>query len=267
MKKTRIVTLVCGVLALFVPSILSAAGSVTLSTPVQAPEGNPPNGIPVVVTVDATPSGGASINGVYLLYRTLAAGAQSWWITNEMEVVTGDTYTKSIPPLAAGTVEYRVSCIYNDVEVQESAVASYTVSDLPSIGSGRYMPFTTTWTTVIESNYYFNVDSGAWTGSGIYRSALGSRVPDGGSSPVYQLMSIQGAYIQSPPLQGGVGTIYYTSQMSLAFHTGRVLIQVTTNDTPGSDDWETVRSLTRTTRRSAGMRSPALSSMMSPGTT
>ena len=40
MKKTRIVTLVCGVLALFVPSILSAAGSVVLSTPVQAPEGN-----------------------------------------------------------------------------------------------------------------------------------------------------------------------------------------------------------------------------------
>lgn len=118
---------------------------------------------------------------------------------------------------------------------------TYTYVDTPTVASGRYMPFSTTWTSDGGSNYHFDVDSGAWTGSGIYRSALGSRVPDGGSSPVYQLMSIQGAYIQSPPLQGGVGTIYYTSQMSLASHTGRVLIQVTTNDTPGSDDWETVK--------------------------
>ena len=48
-------------------------------------------------------SGGASINGVYLLYRTLAAEAQSWWVTNTMEVVSGDTYSLAIPALAAGT--------------------------------------------------------------------------------------------------------------------------------------------------------------------
>ena len=243
MRHSFVTAFAGAVLLLGAPSLLLAAGSVTLSTPVQSPAGNPPNGIPVTVTVDAVPSGGASINGVYLLYRTLAAGAQSWWVTNGMDVVSGDTYSLAIPALAAGTVEYRVSCRFNDVEVQESAVASYTVSDLPSIGSGRYMPFATTWTTVVESNYSFSVDSGAWTGSGLYRSALGSRVPDGGSSPVYQLMAIEGAYIQSPPLQGGVGTIYFTSQMSQAYHTGRVLVQVSTNDAPGSGDWETVKIL------------------------
>ncbi|MGI6099760.1 MAG: hypothetical protein ACOYD3_08385, partial [Kiritimatiellia bacterium] len=81
MKKTHVVALVCGALALFVPSFLAAQGSVTLSSLAQAPAGNPPNGIPVTITVDAVAGGGASINGVYLLYRTLAEGAQDWWVT------------------------------------------------------------------------------------------------------------------------------------------------------------------------------------------
>lgn len=243
MKKTHVVALVCGALALFVPSFLAAQGSVTLSSLAQAPAGNPPNGIPVTITVDAVAGGGASINGVYLLYRTLAEGAQDWWVTNEMAVAEGDTYTGTIPPLAAGEVEYRISCLFDETNVQETDVASYTISDLPSVASGRYMPFDETWTQVVESNYYYNVDSGAWTGSGIRRSAIGSRVPDGGTSPVYQLLAIEGAYIQSPSLQGGVGSIYFTSQMSNPYHSSRVLVQVSTNSAPESGDWETVKVL------------------------
>ncbi|NLF85584.1 MAG: hypothetical protein GX571_05710, partial [Lentisphaerae bacterium] len=194
-------------------------------------------------TVDAVPSGGASIDGVYLLFRTRAAGAQEWWITNEMDVVSGDTYTKPIPPLAAGNVEYRVSCRFNGGEVEETDVAYYTVGDLPTIGSGRYMPFDTDWDQLVESNYTFSVDSGAWTGSGIIKATQGIRIPAGGTSPVYLIRSIEGSYIQSPKLQGGVGTIYYTSQLSVKNQSGRVLIQVSTNDAPGSSDWTTVKFL------------------------
>ena len=242
MKKPHVVALVCSALALFMPSLLSAAGSVALSTPVQAPAGNPPNGIPVTVTVDAVPSGGASIDGVYLLFRTRAAGAQEWWITNEMDVVSGDTdtYTGTIPALAAGNVDYRVSCRFNGGEVAETDVAYYTVSDLPSIGSGRYMPFDS-WDVSVESNYTFSVDSGDWTGSGLYFNSTAARIPDGGAAPSCSLLAIVGSYIQSPPLVGGVGTIYFTSQMSLAYHTGTFLVQVSTKSTPGSGDWETVR--------------------------
>ncbi len=246
MKKLNFKAYSCAALALLVPIFAQAAGSVTLSTPVQSPSGTTvASGLPVTITVDATPDGGALINSVNLIYSH-TDGARTWWVTNAMDWVSGVTYSADIPPLAAGTVGYRVSCLYNDSERTETALAYYTVGAVPGIGTGRYMPFDIAWTQdggSSSSNYYYTVTAGDWKASGVYTSILAANRPVGGEGRVYLLKSIVGAYIQSPPLAGGVGTIYYTARTRKPNQTIQIHVQVSTNDIPGQDDWGTVKVL------------------------
>jgi hypothetical protein len=152
MKQLNLKAFSCAALALLVPIFAQAAGSVTLSTPVQSPSGaSVSSGLPVTITVNATPVGGALINTVNLIYSH-NNGTRQWWVTNAMTWVSGVVYSGVIPPLPTGTVSYRVSCRFNDVETTQTALAQYTVLDVPSIDSGRYMPFETLWANPVGTN-------------------------------------------------------------------------------------------------------------------
>jgi hypothetical protein len=243
MKQLNLKAFSCAALALLVPIFAQAAGSVTLSTPVQSPSGaSVSSGLPVTITVNATPVGGALINTVNLIYSH-NNGTRQWWVTNAMTWVSGVVYSGVIPPLPTGTVSYRVSCRFNDVETTQTALAQYTVLDVPSIDSGRYMPFETLWANPVGTNYYFDVAAGRWLGSGLFTSTLLSNRPIGGENRTYLIRSIVGAYIQSPPLVGGVGTIYFTSRPRQPNQTQKIHVQVSTNGVPVESQWETVRIL------------------------
>jgi hypothetical protein len=131
---------------------------------------------------------------------------------------------------------------------------TYTYVDTPTVGSGRYMPFSPSWTrdgVSPSTNYYFNLSGGQWYASGLMGFQEMDHVPPGGDTSCYLLRSIVGAYIQSPPLVGGVGTIYFTSRTRKIGHPTVIQVQISTNDTSGAGDWETVQILNypkRTTR-------------------
>lgn len=101
------------------------------------------------------------------------------------------------------------------------------------------------WTQVFETNYSKTVtgSTNLWFGSGVqYHNAPGV-APPGGSGYWMGLRSIAGAYFSSPPFDGGVGFIYFTSRLREIYHSGSVVVQVSTVDEPEEGDWETIAEL------------------------
>lgn len=126
---------------------------------------------------------------------------------------------------------------------EAAAVLTPTYPGSPEDDTSRYMPFTDTWTTVFETNYQYEVTAGYWTGSGILFGNTAAYRPFGGAGQVGVLKSILGAFIQSPPLVGGVGTIYYTAKIRNLNQAMQIHIQVATTESPVADDWSTVKVL------------------------
>jgi hypothetical protein len=85
------------------------------------------------------------------------------------------------------------------------------------------------------------------TGGGNWK-ASGSRAgtpfleerPTGYTGNMLNLMSVKGAYLLSPSLAEGVGTVYFVSCMRNYYYMGTVEVQITTNAAPSSSGWETV---------------------------
>lgn len=153
-----------------------------------------------------------------------------------------------IAPLASRCADFELAGLTNlqwtgpgPDRVADWTPIAYT--SLYSVASGRYMPVNTVWSSLGGSNYQYKADTATdyWTASGVYFANDVASRPLGGAGIVILLRDIYGAFIQSPPLEGGVGTIYYTSKARYPNQTPRVHIQVSTNGTPSSDaEWETI---------------------------
>lgn len=126
---------------------------------------------------------------------------------------------------------------------EAAAVLTPTYPGSPEDDTSRYMPFTYTWTQDFETNFHYTVAAGDWKGSGIYTLTTAGYRPIGGEGRVYLLKSILGAFIQSPPLVGGVGTIYYTARNRVPNQILEIHVQVTTSEIPTAGDWSTVKIL------------------------
>ncbi len=231
---------------LLLGTTLTYAG-VTITPPQQTPAGALlSSGVGVTIDAAIELSDGSSIDSVGLIISH-DDGLRQWSFTNAMTFVSASdttfSYSGAIPPLNAGSVSYAVVCHYDDGEVATSTSGGYTIADVPGVETGRYMDFEAAWTSIVASNYFFSVDAGDWTAQGVSFANLGAGRPDGGVLKFGQLLNIYGSYFQSPPIVGGVGTIYYSARPRNANQTQQILIQVSCNDTPTEWEWETVKIL------------------------
>ncbi len=239
----------------YLPSLVA---DVTLTNLTRNPaDATIPGGIPVAITIEAIPNPSATIQAVNLIYRTLAAGAAPWWVTNAMTAAGDDLYEGEIPPLAAGDVEYAVECHYTGFMAATPVTTptnSYTIAAVP--GDRRYADFEG-WLRdgpTGNTNYYRNVtnSSDRWYAHAAHYFEDPALKPPGGEGNWMGLRSIVGAYILSPPFEGGVGVIYFTSKLREYYQSGEVAVQVAAVDDPLENDWETVDLLVYSYTASSG---------------
>ncbi len=208
------------------------------------------NGATVTVGADVTPSGGAVVEAVYLAY----SWAGSPFTTNAMSLVSGVRYEAVIPRLAAGALTNRVFCSWtNGVAgvTNESASAdfNYTVSDT-LLSPFRFTDFANgTWTpydaNVTNYTYQLGGVSSQWWVAQMAKYPLGGTTalrPPGSAIPTMGIRPVEGAFIRTPLLSDGVGSIYYTSIISEAGYGAHMEVQYTTNSTP--DNWQTATMVT-----------------------
>jgi hypothetical protein len=234
------------------------AATVNLTGLTQTPSGSPvSNGVPLTVDITATPSGApdpATIVAVEVVYRTLATGATNWWNTNAMANIAGNLWRGAVPRLAQGNIEYFVQCRFTGTgAVSPTNTATQTVAVSEGLGEVRFTTFETTapfpWlrdTTVPgganSTNWYRSVTGSQWYASGVQtitNNQIGT-APSGGAKPCLLVDNIQGAYLRSPYLAEGVGTLYLLSKINATLNFGEMTVQVTTN-AAGTGNWETVQ--------------------------
>ncbi len=166
-----------------------------------------------------------------------------------------------IPSLGSGELEYFV--VYSIDGVADGIVWPYdgttcssTISD--DLGEIRFTDFSnwvrddnSIWNYSGKNNTYTNwfrvVSAGndRWIASGVnVGTSFGDNyLPNGCESTRLYMRSMQGAYLQSPKLSGGIGTIYFTSTMRTLGHIAVLEVQVSTEDAPEYDDWELVKTI------------------------
>ncbi|MGI6496460.1 MAG: choice-of-anchor D domain-containing protein [Kiritimatiellia bacterium] len=236
---------------------VSASAGVSLLGLAQDPAGTTiPNGVPLSVSITAAPDAGESVVSVGLVYRTLAAGAAQGWHTNAMALAEGSTWTGVVPRLPAGNAEYFVTAETDLGSTAATAATPFTVDG--ELGEARFTDFTawasmpdSAWTykgtRVTYTNWNCSIAGGTdqWLAIGAKIASIISdyRKPDGHESSRLYLRNILGAQLISPVLEGGVGTIYYTSCIRDFDASGSVDIQVTTSPTVENAVWETVHTI------------------------
>ncbi len=216
------------------------------------------------IGVEAVPVEGIDITAVNLICRVLTAGSKEWWMTNAMARGEGCWWSGVIPPLPEGEVEYHAECLYRSLHnggAVCSATNGYAVVPYEHVApesSRRFTPFNTegTWTWVRDTgapgganstNWHCRIDeesaeTDCWSGSGVNIGnwATSEGRPPGSATPWGQLLSIAGAFFETPLLDGGVGAVYFTASMGKGSHSGQVAVQVATAGSPGEADWETL---------------------------
>lgn len=208
------------------------------------------SGARVAVGADVTPQGDAVIVGVFLAYSWQGGAAT----IAEMISTNGVRYETTIPSLAAGVLTSHVLCRYTvgGVTNEEAAAnVSYTISGTTLIFDplrGTDFERYTGWAPE-EGSYHTNkvglLPSQWWIGE-MVKWPVGVPAPLRPPGGTFFEMSIQayaGAFIQTPLLQEGVGTIYFTSIMSSVGCGAEVAVQYTTNSTPAGANWQTAATL------------------------
>ncbi len=210
------------------------------------------NGSPVTVVVRLNASSGAAVvTGSVVLSYVWNNGSV---ITQAMTAVEGtNLYTATLPP-AVSNLSYSVAWQYT-LDGATYAAGSSTTSNAVSstlIDYVRYADFDVTNAVAMDyawvrtpgtSNWVYTIGGKSWTAGtcGIWLPESAGERPPGGSNKVVQLYSLQGggAYVQTPYLDEGVGTIYYTSVMSDKGYSAQMIIQYTTNSLP--ENWQDVQ--------------------------
>lgn len=209
------------------------------------------NGATVTVGADVTPDVGVDILGVYLAY-SWEGSAET---TNEMALTTGVHYEAVIPRLAAGALSNHVFCLYTVGGVTTSTVASadlaYDISEtlLDPLRATDFEAASgwapNSYTDLAHTNKVGAAPSQWWLGENtrwvILPTAAGR--PPGGILRVMGLRPIAGAFIRTPLLADGVGTIYYASIVDNIGYGAELAVQYTTNSTPAEGDWQTAVTL------------------------
>jgi hypothetical protein len=208
------------------------------------------NGAPVTVEVQLATNGAAVVTGSVVLYYAWNGGSV---ITQAMQVVTGTLYRATLLP-AVSNLSYSVAWQYtlNGSTNTTSSKSSETFNTVSStlLDYMRYADFEVTNAVAMDyawrqtpgtTNWIYTIGTNSWTANQCRMPIpTVNNCPPGGTNRVIQLLSKQGgaSYVQTPILAEGVGTIYYTSVMSDAGFSAQMIIQVTTNSSPGN--WQDV---------------------------
>lgn len=199
------------------------------------------------VTVTAEANGGSQIGTVSIVYRTMAGGETAIWVTNALTEV-GGVYKGEIPPLPVATVEYYATATDAAGASFDSEKASYAAGDTPT--TDRYWDFSN-GTFVKDShkdyafNYHYDVGDGRkWTAQGVMMMPIAAYDTPGGTVPtlaMYNYPNEAMVNVTSPRLEGGVGTIYFTSKLNSTYSVGELQVQISLVDEPAEEDWMTIR--------------------------
>jgi M6 family metalloprotease-like protein len=206
--------------------------------------------MPVAVTIPAT---NGTVTGCTLYYRPPGS-------TNFESVVLasgGGTWNGTIPPLNAGTMNvyviYSLAEMAQPVQSPSAGTLAFTVPS--ALGNARFTSFeiadpapwqrdTTAPGGSASSNWYRSVPGSQWYASGVQNvtnTQIGT-APEGGAKPCLLVRNILGAYLRSPYLAEGVGTLYLLSKINTTSGSGAMTVQVTA-DAAGAGGWETVRTI------------------------
>jgi hypothetical protein len=199
------------------------------------------------VGADITPliPGSVEIVSVWLVYSWGGGTA----ITNRMSMTSTNRYEGVVPRLPVGALTNYVLTLYSIGGVTNSITSQpigYTLTD--ALDASRFTDFRAgTWTPndATQTNYAYQVGvatSTWWVAEmGKYPVTNGAALPPGSVSPAFGMRAQANAYLQSPCLTNGVGTIYFTSVMGETNRGGQVAVQYTTNSVPGN--WQTATTL------------------------
>ena len=229
--------------ALCIPFSASAVSITATATSVGAGDPTP---------IQATVSGG-TVDHLYLVYQI--SGSSYAWNTNELTSVSATVYTGALPPLSgAVTVEWYVTD-----GTSSSPTTTTTLAALPDYNryhdgveyNASSAPYG--WQQVNGSNWMARTPNNSqWTASGVNvatKSAIGANYLDrdiGMAYPTvyfYNLAPSENAYIMSPKIEGGVGTIdFRTLLVGNTIRVSELTLQVAYTATePQENEWVTIR--------------------------
>lgn len=209
------------------------------------------NGSTVTVSANVVPDAGVSLLGVYLAF----SWEGSSYTTNQMINISGNAYQAVIPRLAAGAIDHYIFARYTDGAVTNdftSADTAYEISEtlLDPLRATDF-ELASGWLPSVTSSFGHTNKVGEtpetwWLGDNTYwpinLSGTAPRAP-GSTGMVMGLRPMIGAFIRSPLLADGVGTVYYNSVMDADDYGGEMVIQYSTHDTADipENSWVTVR--------------------------
>ena len=221
-----------------------AQATITLTTIPSSPINN---GESPAVAAEVVPQASKTIDKVYLQYRFKDAKAPGYpdiewsdWHNQEMSPGDGNEYNGFIPILPAGSVEWNVCATYTDGS-SEGKIETIDANSYDYFHDMRADPATAAlantnsdavavadwgWCQTDEpggTNFFANTPNGGqWRASGVFWAASRSRsrrIPSVGplaadvgaglSYPVLAFPNIVGAFIMSPCLSKGLGTISF----------------------------------------------------------
>lgn len=231
---------IAGIFSLATMAAISAqaTASVSFSNLTNAPAVNPlTNGTETAVTVTATPSE-ATITNATLFFRTWATLCTNTWNAVAMTNTSGTTWKGTIPRLPSGIIDYYVTCDFTGSGAVSPAISgtnSATVGG--TLGVDRYETFEGAWYQTGDWDFHW-YNSAGWTG--IWLRVLGTNntpsvrvggLPDGSTNAVWLRNSATNAYLLSPILPQGIGTIScYAGLRGLGTYSETFRIDVSTNE-------------------------------------
>jgi hypothetical protein len=209
------------------------------------------NGLLVPVSAAAVVDGSPTIVSMTLHFRIQAPLCTNLW--NDLAMTTNGsptTFAATLPRLPAANVDYYAQCVWQDgiggTFTNLSATNSYVVSAL--LGSPRNQDFEGgNWTSLGSPNYNCYSSDG-WTGTMMRVSSNTIlRTPPLNSSN-FGMWLRNGtntlgelAYIMSPVLPEGVGTISFESVVRNSAYSNVVAVLIFTNNAPS---WDTLLTIT-----------------------
>ena len=164
------------------------------------------NGLPFGVTMTAT--GAVPATASNCVFYFIPPGSTNAQPTN-LTFVSGFNWTTTVPPLDAGNLAYYLQYMRQGVTLRYPAVSNNTLVLSNGLSGTRQDGFESGWSTA-STPVWSAWNSSGWTGTQVRLLSGTIRTPGLNSSGfVLRMQNTNNAYIASPLLPQGIGTIYF----------------------------------------------------------
>jgi len=229
-------------------NVISAWSSPLLVTVFGAPSvtfGTVTNGMPisVTVTIGALPGTVSNVVFWYLPPNSTGTNMVSMTLTTNGSSV----WLGTLPPLTAGTMTYKLQYVQAGTSLSYPSSGNYSFAITNDLGLVRQDGFEDTWTYTGTYPNYNIWNASGWTGASarVFNWSLISRSgtpPTMNDSSFCMEFMTNGAFVASPVMATGIGTIYFQAGVRYTGN-GTVVVQVSTN---GGMNWISLQTYTAT---------------------